>query len=130
MRWSVTHGLAVSLALTLGSVPTWAQAQSEERGKALYESRCIGCHSVESHRVGPMHLGVLGRTAGKAPGYTYSAALRASQLVWSKETLAQWLQDPEKLIPGQQMDYQVDAAKDRLDLVAYLATLVASKSVR
>jgi cytochrome c len=100
-----------------------AQAGDAQRGRMLYESRCVACHSVDAHRVGPAHQGVLGRKAGGAPGYAYSDALRASALRWDARTLDAWLADPEKLIPGQRMGYQVQAAADRADLVAYLASL-------
>jgi cytochrome c len=70
-----------------------------------------------------MHRGVLGRTAGKVAAYDFSAALRASTLVWTQQNLLTWLQDPEKLIPDQQMGYRVDGLQDRLDIVAYLATM-------
>jgi cytochrome c len=70
-----------------------------------------------------MHRGVLGRRAGTTPGFAYSDALRGSTLVWRRETLQAWLKDPEALIPGQQMGFQVEEVQDRLDLVAYLSTL-------
>jgi cytochrome c len=115
--------LGGALAVVLGSSPVLAQTASAERGKLLYESRCVACHSVDANRVGPLHRGVLGRRAGTAPGFVYSDALRGSTLVWSRETLQAWLKNPEALIPGQQMGYQVETLQDRLDLVAYLVTL-------
>jgi cytochrome c len=115
--------LGLTLAVVLGPSPALAQTASAERGKALYASRCVACHSVDTNRVGPLHRGVLGRRAGTVPGYAYSDALRGSTVVWSRETLQAWLKDPEALIPGQQMGYQVETLQDRLDLVAFLATL-------
>jgi cytochrome c len=117
------HKLGLALVVILGSLPALAQTASVARGKALYESRCIACHSVDTNRVGPMHRGVLGRRAGSVSGFVYSDALRGSTQVWRRETLQAWLKDPEALIPGQKMGYQVDMRQDRLDLVAYLATL-------
>jgi cytochrome c len=89
----------------------------------LYESRCIGCHSLDSNRTGPAHRGVFGRLAAVVPGYDYSPALKASGLIWTKENLDLWLTDPEKLVPGQKMGYSVTDARDRSDLVAYLKSL-------
>jgi cytochrome c len=113
----------LALMLIFWSASGVAQVSSADRGKTLYEARCVACHSVDAHRVGPMHRGVLGRTAGKVAGYDFSAALRASTLVWTQQNLLIWLQDPEKLIPDQQMGYRVDDLQDRLDIVAYLATM-------
>jgi cytochrome c len=100
-----------------------ASSGDAERGAQLYESRCGGCHSVDSHRIGPMHKGVFGRRAGSAAGYDYSAALKSSKLVWGDGTLDQWLTDPERTIPGQAMGYRVEQPKDRADLIAYLRRL-------
>lgn len=93
------------------------------RGMALYGARCSACHSVDENRVGPAHRQVLGRRVGTAPGFEYTRALRQSRLFWTAETLNAWLADPEQLIPGQGMDYQVENSKDRADLIAYLAQL-------
>jgi cytochrome c len=37
--------------------------------------------------------------------------------------LNRWLTDPEDLISGQRMGFQIDSAQDRADLIAYLITL-------
>jgi cytochrome c len=95
------------------------------RGKALYQERCTACHAVDAHRIGPMHRGVFGRRVGGAPDYTYSAELAASRLRWTAQTLNVWLADPEDLVPGQRMGFQVDDAQERADLIAWLATLTA-----
>lgn len=104
-------------------VPLNGAGSSAERGLVVYEARCSGCHSVDANRVGPLHRGVLGRRAGAVPGYDYSPALRASTLVWSPATLKAWLADPEVVIPGQGMGYRLSDAREREDVVAYLATL-------
>lgn len=102
-------------------------AQSVERGRALYETRCSACHSVEINRTGPLHAGVLGRRAGSVEGFTYSNALTASQLLWTRENLLAWLKDPEALIPGQLMFLNVPDERDREDVVSYLMTLKSDK---
>lgn len=90
------------------------------RGKMLYESRCVACHSLDANRVGPAHQGVYGRKAGSALGYDYSTPVKASTLVWTEVTLDRWLADPEATIPGQKMGYSVPSPDDRADLIAYL----------
>jgi len=97
-----------------------AQAADATRGKELYESRCAGCHSLDQDRVGPRHRGLIGRKAGAVAGFEYSPALRASRIVWSTPTLDRWLANPERLIPGQRMNYSVPEAADRAALIAYL----------
>lgn len=90
------------------------------RGQESYESRCIACHSIDESRVGPAHRGVFGRRAGRVVGYDYSAALKASRMIWSDRTLDAWPRNPERTIPGQKMGYSVTDAADRADLIAYL----------
>ena len=66
---------------------------------------------------------MVGRRAGALKDFDYSPALHASKILWTRSTLKAWLTDPEALIPGQGMDYQLDDAQNREDVVAYLATL-------
>ena len=100
-----------------------ALTPSVSRGQQLVESRCFACHSLDAHRVGPMLRGVVGRKAGKAAGFGYSQALAAATHTWDAAGIKAWLTDPEKVVPGQQMNYRLDAAQDREDVVAYLASL-------
>lgn len=93
------------------------------RGAALYQSECTACHAVDANKIGPAHRGVFGRRVGSLPGYRYSAELAQSRLRWTPQTLNRWLEDPEELVPGQRMGFQVDGVQDRADLIAYLATL-------
>jgi cytochrome c len=97
-----------------------AAAGDPAHGKELYESRCGGCHSLDANRVGPAHRGVYGRTAGTAPNFGYSTAVRNSGVVWQENTLDAWLTNPQALIPGQRMNFRVAVAEDRADIIAYL----------
>ena len=101
-----------------------AEAQEDaDNGRRLYESRCIACHSLDAHRVGPAHRGVFGSRAGSAAGYNYSNSLQNSQIVWTAENLDRWLSNPERLIPGQKMGFLISNASDRADIIAYLRTV-------
>jgi cytochrome c len=89
------------------------------RGEVLYQG-CQDCHSIEKNDVGPMHKGVVGRTSGTVPGYSYSPALRSAKIVWTEENLDKWLTDPQAFIPGTKMFYEVKNPQDRADLIAFL----------
>jgi cytochrome c len=104
------------------------QAADPVKGKSLYESRCAGCHSLDQDRIGPRHRGLIGRRAGSVAGFEYSPALRASRLVWTAPTLDAWLANPERLIPGQRMNFSVPDAADRAALVAYLDAPLEAES--
>jgi cytochrome c2 len=47
-------------------------------------------------------------------------ALQAAGLVWSEDSLNQWLTDPKKFVPGARMPVRVLDSPSRRDLVAYL----------
>jgi len=93
------------------------------RGQQLYESRCTGCHSVETNRAGPKHFGIFGRKAGQLSDYEYSKALKSAGFKWTENTLERWLKNPTIFVPNSKMGFSVPEQKDRLDIIAYLKTL-------
>ena len=124
----------LAVALMSGVSPVFAQTASArewanpppgdaQKGAALYQQHCTACHSVDSNKIGPAHRGVMGRRVGSLPGYKYSDELAASRLRWTPQTLNTWLTDPEDLVKGQRMGFQIDSEQERADLIAYLATL-------
>jgi cytochrome c len=115
-------GHFVLAAVCVAAKPGWAVGDAH-RGQQAYEARCGGCHSVDADRVGPRHAGVLGRRAGSVAGFPYSDALRRSGLTWDATLLERWLANPEALVPGQRMGYQLADAQVRADIVAYLSNL-------
>ncbi|MBV8466820.1 MAG: c-type cytochrome [Burkholderiales bacterium] len=116
------HPLHFLLALS-ALVAVAEPAGDAVHGKALYQERCIACHSVKYNGIGPAHKGVFGRAAAAAPNYDYSPALKASGLTWTPQNLDRWLADPEKLVPGQKMGFKVDSAQERADLIAFLKSV-------
>lgn len=119
---------AAALALSAGAAES-AGADSA-RGEELY-SRCVACHALNYDRVGPRHCGLIGRKAGSVPGFGYSSAMKDSKLVWNEKTLDRFLADPVKTVPGTTMTYVgVPDAKERADLIAYLATATCGAASR
>jgi cytochrome c len=108
-----------AIAAMLLAPPAFAEGNAE-RGRELYESRCIGCHSLDANRIGPKHRGVFGRKAGSVEDFSYSPAVRSSSVVWNDDTLPRWLTNPQDVIPGQRMNFRVSQPQDRADIVAYL----------
>jgi cytochrome c len=110
--------IAVALTRAFGA----AREGDPQRGKTLYDSQCTACHSLDHSRIGPAHRGVFGRHAGQVVGFDYSPALRRSHVVWNARALDRWLANPEFYIPGQKMGYSVADARDRADIIAFLAS--------
>ena len=94
-----------------------------DKGKVLF-LQCRACHGTEqggANKVGPNLHGVFGRQAGKAPGFAYSEAVTGASIVWSPETLDQWLMRPSEFLPGNRMVFVgIPKPEDRANLIAYL----------
>lgn len=90
------------------------------RGKQLYESRCEGCHSIQTNRIGPKHLGVIGRKAGSIKDFDYTPALKRAKFIWTEKQIDRWLQGPSKLVPGTAMAFNVSQPADRAAIIAWL----------
>ncbi len=91
-------------------------------GKVV-SSKCIACHSFApgQNKLGPSLAGVVGRKAGAVPGFTYSPAMKASNLTWDAATLDRYLTNPRAVVPGTRMIFGgIPAPADRANLIAYL----------
>ncbi len=126
---------AVMMAILVSSLAACGSAEdqtaagetgADPHAKPPAFAQCMACHAVEPGRngVGPSLAGVFGRKAGSSPGFTYSAALKASGKVWDEATLDTFLTSPMTAVPGTHMTYmgQSDPAK-RKALIDYLKTL-------
>jgi cytochrome c len=103
-----------------------AQAQNASAGAQIFKSQCSICHSPKPGQniVGPSLFGVVGRHSGMIPNFYYSAANRASGLVWDPGTLDRYLTAPGQVVPGTLMTYPgLKDPRQRGDVIAYLATL-------
>lgn len=109
---------AVALALLL-PVPAYAQTTD---GKALYEAKCGGCHSLDANRIGPAHRGVVGRRIATAPGFAYSTAIKKLPGVWTPARINQWLQGPQKVAPGSKMYLTISDPQQRAVIIDYLVS--------
>jgi cytochrome c len=92
-------------------------------GKDVFDRRCSGCHAADSSKEGPLLRGVVGRKAGTVAGFQYSDALRASGITWDEGLLAKWLENPDAMVKGTDMEFRVPKAEEREAVVAYLKSL-------
>ena len=92
------------------------------RGEKLYED-CAACHSIERgvNGVGPTLYGIFGRKAGTLDGFSYSAAMKNSGIVWDDDSMAKYLRDPRGSMPGNKMAFPgIKNDEELANLLAYL----------
>jgi cytochrome c len=87
------------------------------RGQRVFGA-CAACHSLQpdQNMTGPSLAGLWGRKAGTLPSFDrYSPALKSASLIWNDKTLDEWIEDPQHLVPDNQMTFA-----QRADLLAFL----------
>lgn len=115
------------LVLLLPVAPL-AAATGEPQALAAPEgafAACAACHGAAAvANPGPDLRGVLGRPAGRVPGYRYSRAMRTARIVWDAATLDAFIANPQAVVPGTTMPYagEPDAAR-RAEIIAALSAL-------
>ena len=118
-------------ALTLAACAVLAgsaYAGEPATGKALFDKTCANCHSVEAgvNKVGPTLFDIVNRPVASVHGYDYSKkmlSMRKPWKVWDEKHLDTYLTHPREVLHGVKMFFAVPDAKDRADVIAYLATL-------
>jgi cytochrome c2 len=93
------------------------------RGEARFQE-CAACHKLEAgaNEVGPSLHGLFTRKAGELADFRFSPAMKRSGIVWTPETLEQYIADPQAMVPANRMPYAgMASASDRTDLIAYLS---------
>jgi cytochrome c len=119
--------LVAAVAATAFAVPVSAQtmpAGNAALGEKVF-AQCKTCHVTDKgvNRVGPSLHGVVGRKAGTAPGFKYSAANLKSGVTWTAPVLFKYLEAPMKFMPGTKMAFAgLKKPEDRANVIAFLAT--------
>jgi cytochrome c len=114
--------LVGSALLALVGGPALAQEGDPAAGEKVF-NKCKACHVLdeEKNRVGPYLLGIFGRPAGTAEGFTYSPAMKDSGIVWDETTIAEYVADPRSYVPGNRMAFPgLKKEEDIANLLAYL----------
>jgi cytochrome c len=117
---------AAWLVFSLLFIVSPATAGDAKKGQTAF-GICQTCHTVTKgggNGIGPNLFGVAGRKAASLPGFYYSPALKASNIVWTNDKLTAWVTNPAKLVPGTRMVFAgIHDPARAADVVAYLDTL-------
>src|SRR5262249_51328251 len=114
-----------------GALPAAPRAGDAVAGKSAFAT-CASCHQVgpgARNGLGPQLNGIVGRRAGTAPGFGYSAAMRKSDVVWSDDPLAAFIRRPDAVVPGTSMRFNgwLYGEQKVADLLAYLRSVPADR---
>ena len=127
-RWNAGTGEPIG-ALSVARPTDSLAAFHGDRGAEVYRA-CVACHALrpeEGPRAGPNLAGIIGRRIASEPGYRYSEALKAMDLVWDATTIARLFEvGPARYTPGTRMPEQtITDAGDRAALVRFLEKATA-----
>ena len=120
----------LALAALLATASAYASDGGGDaaNGKEVFmASGCPACHGVtkeDNAKVGPNLVGVVGRQAGTTQSLLGpSENLKKYGVIWSAETLDEFLINPSAKVPGTAMMGILTDPQQRADVIAYLSTL-------
>lgn len=118
--------LMVGVFFSVTGATAFADSEAVEQGAKLF-SQCKGCHQIGEgarDRVGPHLNGIFGRDVAAHEDFAYSKAMKragADGMVWDREHLDAYLENPKALVSGTRMSYRgMKDAGERDALLAYL----------
>lgn len=103
---------------------TLAQFTGDAKAGETVFLQCKTCHVLDAgvNRIGPSLHNIVGRAAGTVAGYQYTPANKDSGITWTPEKLFQYLENPQRVVPGTKMAFAgIPDQQKRADLIAYLA---------
>ena len=125
--WAIGLGFcAALLVVTMASAQMPLPAAKPPDGATLFKQQCATCHTTNTSdpaRQGPTLFGIVGRTAGKADGFRYSAGFAEANFVWDDTKLDAYLVNPQAMVAGSNMAYRQPKAETRTAIIAYLKEL-------
>ncbi len=108
---------------TLTGVKLASYTGDATKGEAVFV-QCKTCHDPAVNKIGPHLDGVVGRKSGSVESFSYSTANKNSGITWTPEKLFQYLEKPQRVVPGTKMAFAgISDPQKRADLIAYLQTL-------
>lgn len=107
---------------TVSGVKLAAYTGDAAKGEIAFIT-CKTCHAVEEgvNKIGPSLKGIVGRPAGTVAAFNYTSANKNSGITWTPEKLFQYLENPQRVVPGTKMAFAgFSDPQKRADVIAYL----------
>jgi cytochrome c len=123
-RWNARTGDPIGSSLQATPRDPLA-AFAGDHGAEVFRA-CVACHTLsakDTQRAGPTLAGLYGRRIASLPGYRFSDALKAMDIVWTPATVSKLFElGPNAYTPGTKMPEQrIVSAEDRKALTDFLA---------
>jgi cytochrome c len=96
---------------------------TDDASQQAFNNSCRTCHSLREgdNRLGPNLNKIVGRKAGSLSDYGYSSAMKDAGFVWDKDRLAQFVTNPDEVVPGNKMKpYGGISSQEAGKVIAYL----------
>ncbi len=126
-KWTLALGFCSAMfAVQMAGAQMPLPAAKPPDGATLFKQQCATCHTTNTSdpvRQGPSLFKIVGRHAGQADGFKYSAGFTKADFVWDDARLDAWLANPQEVIPGAVMAYRQAKPETRAMIIAYLKEL-------
>jgi cytochrome c len=129
-RWNARSGEPMDV-MTIGSPADPLAPYAGDPGAEVFRA-CVACHTLQpdqGNRAGPTLAGLFGRRIATLPGYNFSPALKALDIVWTPETVSKLFElGPATFTPGTKMPEQrIGLPAERAALVKFLQQATTEK---
>ena len=110
------------LVFGVSMVPAAIGAKSPPPRVPAAFTQCAACHSVKPGvtGVGPSLSRIVGRKAGTQANFKYSPALKQSGVVWTRQELTRYLDNPSARVAGTTMPDPGLTSAELAQVVTYL----------
>ena len=125
--WAIGLGFcAALLVVTIAGAQMPLPTAKPPDGATLFKQQCATCHTTNTSdpgRQGPTLFKIVGRPAGNADGFHYSAGFAEANFVWDDGKLDAYLANPQAMVPDSNMAYRQPKPETRTAIIAYLKEL-------
>ena len=113
------------LSLLLSSLPQSARETRNERVVICFRTGVVAVIR-QTRTVSARGCGAcLGGPLARSTRFRYSDAVKSSHVVWDATTLDKWLQDPDSVVPDNDMSFRLENKAERTAIIEYLKGLNA-----